>query len=146
MCGGIPHTPTHTHPQTTPACAGAFDVPEQAAHAHDIGALCSGKARAEALNFPLTDYESLLPMLHTLPHVSALCAVFVFGWGGGGGGGGPAGRRRKTWGPTLLKPANRPTLCTASLVAGLVWGGMGRAAMRWLARQRASGAAADWCC
>ena len=52
--------------------AGAFDSPEQAAHAHDIGALCSGKARTEALNFPLADYaETLLPMLHSLPHVSA---------------------------------------------------------------------------
>ena len=50
--------------------AGAFDAPEQAAHAHDIGALCSGKARTEALNFPLTDYDQLLPMLYSLPHVS----------------------------------------------------------------------------
>jgi hypothetical protein len=45
-------------------------VPEQAAHAHDIGALCSGKAKIESLNFPLTDYQAMLPMLHSLPHVS----------------------------------------------------------------------------
>ena len=49
--------------------AGAFDAPEQAAHAHDIGALCSGKARTETLNFPMSDYEDLMPMLYTLPHV-----------------------------------------------------------------------------
>jgi hypothetical protein len=52
--------------------AGAFDAPEQAAHAHDIGALCSGKARTEALNFPLTDYDTLMPMLYSLPHVSGI--------------------------------------------------------------------------
>lgn len=58
-------------PHILPPAAGAFDVPEQAAHAHDIGALCSGKARPEALNFPLADYEAMLPMLHSLPHVGA---------------------------------------------------------------------------
>lgn len=58
--------PQPTHPLLA---TGAFDVPEQAAHAHDIGALCSGKARPEALNFPLADYQAMLPMLQSLPHV-----------------------------------------------------------------------------
>lgn len=56
-----------------PPAAGAFDAPAQAAHAHDIGALCSGKARPESLNFPLSDYEPLLPLLASLPHVSFAC-------------------------------------------------------------------------
>lgn len=65
------------HPMPPPStAAGAFDAPEQAAHAHDIGALCSGKARPESLNFPLSDYEPLLPLLASLPHVSGL------GWAG----------------------------------------------------------------
>ncbi|KAI3438862.1 hypothetical protein D9Q98_001279 [Chlorella vulgaris] len=58
---------------------GAFDVPEQAAHAHDIGALCSGKAKIESLNFPLTDYQAMLPMLHSLPHSQIVSSLRGFG-------------------------------------------------------------------
>ncbi|KAL4434167.1 hypothetical protein ABPG75_000608 [Micractinium tetrahymenae] len=58
---------------------GAFDVPEQAAHAHDIGALCSGKARPEALNFPLSDYDTMLPMLYSLPHAQIVAALRSYG-------------------------------------------------------------------
>ncbi|KAL4430145.1 hypothetical protein ABPG77_004927 [Micractinium sp. CCAP 211/92] len=58
---------------------GAFDVPEQAAHAHDIGALCSGKARPEALNFPLADYQAILPMLQSLPHAQIVAALRSYG-------------------------------------------------------------------
>lgn len=68
----LPTLPTlpSTPPALPPCPAGAFDVPEEAAHAHDIGALCSGKARPDSLNFPLSDYEQLLPLLSSLPHVS----------------------------------------------------------------------------
>lgn len=71
----IAHSLSPLPPHPTPhTIAGAFDAPSQAAHAHDIGALCSGKARVEALNFPYSDYDQLMPMLASLPHVRCLLA------------------------------------------------------------------------
>ena len=64
-----PPAPRHTHGVPFPPPAGAYDIAEQAACGHDVAALRKGRAE-EGLNFPVSWYAELAPLVQHLPQVS----------------------------------------------------------------------------